>query len=99
MIEPETNYIKKAIRDQLKDLYLKALSQNKTEKLDLEVLQAVLNKEVINKALITLIVVQNLLFQIVKWPKFHILLQSINPKVDSYITTAHLEVRKKIYNS
>ena len=58
----------------------------------------VLNKEVINKALIILIVVQNLLFWIVEWPEFYILLQLINPEVDSYIITAHLEVRKKIYN-
>ncbi|OCK94968.1 uncharacterized protein K441DRAFT_558464, partial [Cenococcum geophilum 1.58] len=70
----------------------------KTEELDLEVLQAVLNKEVINKALITLIIVRNLLFWIVKWPKFYILLQLINPKVDGYITIAYLAVSKKIYN-
>jgi len=37
-VKPETSYIKEAIRDQLKDLYLKASSQNKTEELDLEVL-------------------------------------------------------------
>ncbi|OCK94683.1 uncharacterized protein K441DRAFT_559759, partial [Cenococcum geophilum 1.58] len=58
----------------------------KTEELDLEVLQAVLNKEVINKALITLIL------------EFYILLQLINPKVDGHITIAHLVVSKKIYN-
>jgi len=63
------------------------------------VLQAVQNKEAIDKALIALIVVQNLLFWMVKWPEFHVLLQLINPKVDGYITIAYLEVRKKIYNS
>jgi len=34
----------------------------------------------------------------VEWPEFHVLLQLINPKVDGYITTAHLAVSKKIYN-
>ncbi|OCK91146.1 uncharacterized protein K441DRAFT_576174, partial [Cenococcum geophilum 1.58] len=70
----------------------------KTKELNLEVLRAVLNKEVINKALIILIIVQNLLFRIVKWLEFHILLQLINPKVDGYITIAYLAVSKKIYN-
>jgi len=97
-VKPETSRTKEAIRDQLKDLYLKASSQNKTEELDSEVLQAVLNKEVINKALITLIVIQNLPFWIVKWLEFHVLLQLINPKVDGHVTTAHLAVSKKIYN-
>ena len=58
----------------------------------------VLNKEVIDEAFVTLIVVQNLLFWIVEWLKFYILLQLINPKVNSYITIAHLAVSKKIYN-
>jgi hypothetical protein len=74
------------------------LSQNKIKELDLKVLRAVLNKEVIDKTLIILIIIQNLPFWMVKWPKFYILLQSINPKVDGYITIAHSEVSKKIYN-
>ena len=74
IIKPETSCIKKAIQDQLKDLYLKASSQNEIEELDLKVLQAVLNKEVIDEALIILIIIQNLLFRIVKWPEFYIFL-------------------------
>ena len=35
----------------------------------------------------------------VEWLESYILLQSINPKVDGYVTTAHLVVSKKIYNS
>jgi hypothetical protein len=35
----------------------------------------------------------------VEWPEFYVLLQLINPKVDGHITTAHLIVSKKIYNS
>jgi len=34
----------------------------------------------------------------VKWPEFYVLLQSINSKVDGYVTTAYLAVSKKIYN-
>ena len=97
-VKPETSHTKEVIRDQLKNLYFKASSQNKTKELDSEVLQAVLNKEVINEALITLIVVQNLPFRMVKWPEFHVFLQSINPEVDGHITIAHLAVSKKIYN-
>src|SRR6266700_6677992 len=35
----------------------------------------------------------------VEWPEFYVLLQSINPEINSYITTAHSAVSKKIYNS
>ena len=61
-------------------------------------LQAVLNKEVIDEALVALIVVRNLPFRMVEWLEFYVLLQLINPKVDGHITTAHLIVSKKIYN-
>jgi len=40
-------------------------------KVDSLVLKNALNKEAITAALISLITVQNLLLQLVKWPEFH----------------------------
>ena len=48
------------------------------------------------EALITLIVVRNLPFSIIKWPEFHTLCQALNSQCVSMITTAHSTIRKKI---
>ena len=55
-----------------------------------------LDKDIIYKALILLIVVQNLLFYIVKWPKFYVFYQVLNLEVDNFITIAHSKIAKKI---
>jgi len=46
--------------------------------------------------LISLIIVQNLLFQIVEWLKFHIFCQALNSNLNSVITTAHFQIEWKI---
>ena len=55
-----------------------------------------LDKDIIHKALVLLIVIQNLSFNIIKWPEFHVFCQVLNPEVDNFITTAHSEITKKI---
>jgi len=59
----------------------------------------VLNQTVINKALLTLIVVQNLLFSLVEWPEFHTLCQALNSQCEGIITTVHLTITKKLKES
>jgi len=63
------------------------------------VLKNALNKEAITATLISLITVQNLPLQLVKWPEFHTFCQVLNPEVEGFITTAHTQVRKKIKES
>ena len=50
----------------------------------------------IDEALISLIVVQNLPFAIVEWPEFHTLCQALNSESEGMITTAHSIVTKKL---
>jgi hypothetical protein len=54
---------------------------------------------VINEALLTLIVVRNLPFVIVKWPEFHALCQAFNSQSEGVITTAHSTITKKLKGS
>jgi hypothetical protein len=61
------------VNQQLKQLYHQAKGTSATSELDTKILKAQLNKLVITEALISLIVVQNLSFCLVEWPKFHTL--------------------------
>jgi hypothetical protein len=54
---------------------------------------------VINEALVSLIVVWNLPFSIVEWPKFYVLCQALNLECKGVITTAHSQIRAKIKES
>ena len=72
------------------------MSTGQMQQLNVQVLQKALDKDVINKALVTLIVVGNLPFHIVEWPEFHAFCQVFNPEIKGNITTTHSEVTKKI---
>ena len=54
---------------------------------------------IVNEALILLIVVRNLPFQTVEWPKFHAFCQVLNPQSEGVVTIAHSQVAKKIKES
>jgi len=75
------------------------MSTGQTQQLDVQVLQKALDKDVIDEALVTMIVVGNLPFRIVERPEFHTFCQVLNPEVKGNITTAHSEVTKKIEKS
>ena len=51
---------------------------------------------VITKALIMLIVIQNLSFTLVKWPEFHTFCQVLNRASEGKITTSHSGVANKV---
>src|SRR5271170_1994853 len=85
--------------DRLQQLYQKAEASDQTKNFDTYMLQKILNKDLINEALVSLITVRNLSFRMVEWPEFRILCQLLNPESDNCITTAHSEIRKMIYNS
>lgn len=59
-------------------------------------LTKVLNKEVIQQALINLVIVRNLPLRIVEWEEFHVFCQALNPKSSNLITTTHSEVSRMI---
>jgi len=63
---------------QLKELYDRAKSSSQTEEIDTQVFLAQLDPDIVNEALISLIVVRNLPFRAVEWPKFHTFCQVLN---------------------
>ena len=64
--------------------------------IDAQVFQKHLDQNIINEALISLIIVWNLSFWMIKWSKFHIFCQVLNSKSASFIITAHSQIRQKI---
>jgi hypothetical protein len=58
-----------------------------------------LDQDVIDEALVSLIVTRNLPFSLVEWPEFHALCRVLNPESEDYIITAHASVPKKIEQS
>jgi hypothetical protein len=88
--------VQTAVLEQLEQLYLQAKLSGQTEAIDAQVFKKQLNQNIINEALVSLIVVQNLPFQMVEWPEFHTFCQVLNPKSDSFITTAHSQIQQKI---
>lgn len=98
-VESTPGPVQSATLDQLQQLYIRAMSTGQTQQLDVQVLQKVLDKDVIDEALVTMIVVGNLPFRIVERPEFHAFCQVLSPEVKGNITTAHSEVAKKIEKS
>ncbi len=69
------------------------------KELEKEILKKVLDKQLINEALVSLIVLRNLPFRAVEWPELHALLKAVNPMTDQEIISSHSEVNKKIHIS
>jgi hypothetical protein len=62
----------------------------------LEILEASLNIIVLIEALISLIIIRNLSYTMVKWPEFHIFYQALNQACEGKITTSYSGVSNKI---
>jgi hypothetical protein len=84
---------------QLRELWKQASIDNQANEIGSLVLKGVLNQQVLNQALVNLIVVRNLSFRIVESPEFHAFCQALNPESVNYITTAHSAVSKSIQES
>ena len=88
--------VQAATLQQLKQLYLQAESSDQIKSIDAQVFEKQLDQDIINEALISLIVVQNLFFQMIEWSEFHTFCQVLNSNSASVITTAHSQIRQKI---
>ena len=92
--------IQTTVAHQLEQLYLQAeSSSNETSNLEKAIFQKYLNQDVINEALVSLIVIRNLPFRTVEWPEFHTFCRVLNLESATSITSTHLEIGKKIHNS
>lgn len=98
-VEEDLHLIQSATLDKLKQLYIKADSLGQAEEINTQVLQKVLNQDIIDEALVSLIVVRNLSFRIVEWPEFHTFCRVLNPESADYLITAHSTVPKLIERS
>jgi hypothetical protein len=83
----------------LKQLYDEASAQNSPTEFDSHVLKKTLNKDVIEQALLNLIVLHNLPLRAVEWPELHVLCQALNPESRSLIPASHATVSQIIDNS
>ena len=95
-VEIAVSQIQATTVQQLEQLYLQAKLSDQTKEIDAQVFEKQLNQNIINKTLIFLITVQNLLFWMIEWSEFHIFCQVLNSKSDSFITTAHSQIKQKI---
>ena len=99
LVDVTIGYIQAKALEQLKELYSRAESSSQTEEIDTHIFSRQLDLDIVNKALISLIVVRNLPFRAVEWPEFHTFCQVLNPQSKGVITTAHSQVAKKIKES
>jgi hypothetical protein len=99
IVKRDLGLIQAATIQQLQQLYLRAELSGQTTDIDTQIFRKHLNQDAIDKALVSLVVVQNLPFRIVRWPEFYTFCQVLNPESSNYITTAHSQVPKKIKQS
>ena len=73
LIETIVGKIQAKTLEQLQALYARAELLGLTDEIDKHIFMRQLDQEVINKALVLLIVIRNLPFRFVEWPKTHTL--------------------------
>lgn len=98
-IQSAPSALQQTVLHQLQQLYIKAQSLGQTQNIDTKVFQRILNQDVIDEALVALIVTRNIPFSLVEWPEFHALCRVLNPESEDYIITAHTSVPKRIEQS
>jgi len=84
---------------ELQKLWKQAVEEFGSDEVDATIHSNGLNKEVVQQALLNLIVVGNLPFRIVEWKEFHVFCQALNPKSSNSVTTTHSEVSRLIGES
>ncbi len=95
-VSPETSSLKLEIKDQFAQLQAKAQQNGGTTEIGEEVFKCYLDQDIINEALVSLIIVRNLLSRIVEQPEFHTLCLAFNPQADGKLTTAYSTIPKLI---
>ena len=92
IIEKPLSKNQMAVNQQLRQYYQQANRTSEREEFDTEVLEASLDVSVLTKALVTLIVIQNLSYCLVEWPEFHTVCQVLNRASEGKITTTHSRI-------
>ena len=96
-LQPAINQIRTTATYNLQQLYTQAEITNQSiVEFEQTILRKYLNREIIDEALVSLIVICNLPFSAVEWPEFHIFCQTLNSEVSTSIITTYTKVSKKI---
>jgi hypothetical protein len=95
IVDDTVGHIQAKAIQQLRELYNRAESSGQTEEIDDYIFSRQVDLDIVNEALISLIVVRNLPFQTVEWLKFHTFCQVLNLQLEGIVTTAHSQVAKK----
>ena len=98
-VEASTSIIKANASEMLHELWEKACLETDVSEFEQTILRKHLNRDVIDTALVNLIVVLNLSFRIVERKEFHLLCQALNFESKSYIPSSHSEVYAKLVSS
>ena len=96
LVEKATSKSYELASQQLRQYYHEVETNGDTTELDAKILKKHLFQAVITKALVSLIVVQNLSFCIVEWAEFHTLCQALNKEYKGMITTTHSQVKERV---
>jgi hypothetical protein len=89
IVDITVGYVQAKALQQLKELYNRAESSGQIEEIDTYIFSRQLDLDIVNEALVSLIVVRNLHSQTVQWPKFYAFCQVLNPQLEGVVTTAH----------
>ena len=96
---PESSPLKIEIAEQFQKLWRRVKEEGRTEEIGNEIFEKYLDQEVVNEALVSLIVVRNLPSRVVEWPEFHALCLALNPQASTKLKTAHSTIPQLIQTS
>jgi hypothetical protein len=96
IVEVEPGRIQATTLEKLRQLYAQAKSSGQTEEIDNQVFLDYLDQDVVDEALVLLIVGNNLAHNLVESTDFHVFCQVLNPKAGDVVPKAHSTVGKKI---
>jgi hypothetical protein len=95
--KPKESAIQVIALQELNNIFV-STGNRTTEDLQTAVFKTILDKEVIQKALVYLIVRHRLPLSLVEWPAFHTFLGTLNPHAIGVIPTSHNTIRAHILN-
>jgi hypothetical protein len=98
-LEPINSKSQEKVTQQIQGLYRQAQALGDTEEFDLQVLERQLDQRVLIEALIALIVVRNVSYNMVEWPEFHTLCQILNKACKGMLPTSHSTAAIKVKES
>ena len=98
VIQPKSSAVQVIGLEQLKNVYITAGDHTK-EDLQNSIFEGVLQKDIIQRLLVQLIVLERLSFSIIEWPIFHSFIAAINSIALRFIPTSHNTIRSCILSA